>query len=98
MLRPESLALTALLAFLISFGPLSIDLFPAVDAEIGRALAAPASQVQLTISLYLVGYAIGQIAYGPISDRYGRKPVLIAAYLIYCASTVVCFSPQTSRY
>ena len=59
--------------------------------EIGRALDAPASQVQLTISLYLVGYAIGQIVYGPISDRYGRKPVLIAAFVIYCASTVVCF-------
>ncbi|HVG50244.1 MAG TPA: multidrug effflux MFS transporter [Xanthobacteraceae bacterium] len=91
MLRPDSFALTALLAFLISFGPLSIDLFLPSMPEIGLALSAPASQMQLTISLYLVGYAIGQIVYGPVSDRYGRKPVLLLAYVTYCLSSAVCF-------
>jgi MFS transporter, DHA1 family, multidrug resistance protein len=42
-------------------------------------LGASTAQVQLTLSSYLVGFAIGQIIYGPISDRYGRKPRIIYA-------------------
>jgi MFS transporter, DHA1 family, multidrug resistance protein len=94
-LRPDTLALTALLAFLTSFGPLSVDLYLPSMPEIGRALSASEPQVQLTLSLYLVGYAIGQLIYGPIADRLGRKPVLVAAFLIYCAGTVVCLASHT---
>ncbi len=90
MFRPDTLAHTALLAFLISFGPLSVDLYLPSMPEIGRALAATPGAVQLTISLYLVGFAIGQIVYGPVSDRVGRRPILIVAFLLYCAATVVC--------
>jgi len=89
-LRPDTFALTALLGFLTSFGPLSVDLYLPSLPEVGRSLAASEPTVQLTISLYLVGYAIGQILYGPVSDRFGRKPVLLAAFLIYCAGTIVC--------
>jgi DHA1 family bicyclomycin/chloramphenicol resistance-like MFS transporter len=63
--------------------------------EIGRALDAPASQIQLTISLYLVAFAIGQIIYGPLSDRVGRVPVLLAAFAVYCVASVLCwFAPS----
>ena len=63
MLRPDSLAFTVLLAFLMSFGPLSIDLFLPSMPEIGRSLGAPAAQLQFTISLYLAAFAVGQIVY-----------------------------------
>jgi DHA1 family bicyclomycin/chloramphenicol resistance-like MFS transporter len=90
MLRPDTLALTALLALLTAVGPLSVDLYlPALPA-IGRTFAAEPAAVQLTISVYLIGFAIGQVAYGPLSDRHGRKPVMLAAMLIYCAATLVC--------
>ena len=59
MLRPGSLALTALLALVTAIGPLSIDLYLPAMPEIGRLLDAPASQVQLTISVYLIGFASG---------------------------------------
>jgi DHA1 family bicyclomycin/chloramphenicol resistance-like MFS transporter len=95
MLRPDSLAFTLLLSFLMSFGPLSIDLFLPSMPEIGHALGAPAARLQLTISLYLVAFAIGQIIYGPISDRVGRVPVLLAAFAIYCVASVLCwFAPS----
>ena len=82
-------------AFLMSFGPLSIDLFLPSMPEIGRALGAPAAQLQLTISLYLAAFAIGQIIYGPLSDRVGRVPVLLAAFAIYCVASVLCwFAPS----
>jgi MFS transporter, DHA1 family, multidrug resistance protein len=90
MLRPGSFALTALLALVTAIGPLSIDLYLPAMPEIGRLLDAPASQVQLTISVYLIGFASGQIVYGPVSDRYGRKPVLMTALVIFCVATLVC--------
>jgi DHA1 family bicyclomycin/chloramphenicol resistance-like MFS transporter len=90
MLRPDTLALTALLALLTAIGPLSVDLYLPSLPAIGRAFAVEPAAVQLTISLYLIGFAAGQIAYGPLSDRHGRKPVMFAAMLIYCVATVVC--------
>ena len=74
MLRPDTLALTAVLALLTAVGPLSVDMYLPSLPDIGRELAARPAQVQLTISFYLVGFALGQIVYGPISDRHGRKP------------------------
>ena len=85
MLRPGSLALTLLLAMLTGLGPLSVDMYLASLPSIGRLLDAPTSQVQLTISAYLVGFAIAQVFYGPLSDRHGRRPVLLVALGIYLA-------------
>jgi len=90
MLRPGSFALTLLLALLTGMGPLSVDMYLASLPDMGRLLGAPASQVQLTISFYLFGFAIAQVFYGPLSDRHGRKPVLLAALAIYLTATLAC--------
>jgi len=80
MLRPNTLALTAVLALLTAVGPLSVDMYLPSLPDIGRELNSPPAQVQLTISFYLVGFALGQIVYGPLSDRHGRKPVLLGCF------------------
>ena len=90
MLRADTFALTALLAALTAIGPLSTDMYLPSLPDIARALAASTAQVQLTISAYLIGFAVGQIIYGPISDRQGRKPVLLAALGLYSAATLIC--------
>jgi len=90
MLRPDTLALTVLLALLTAIGPLSMDLYLPALPEISRVLAAPPSEVQLTISAYLVGFGIGQLVYGPLADEHGRKPVMLAALAIYVAATLAC--------
>ena len=90
MLRPGSFALTLLLAMLTAVGPLSMDMYLASLPAIGRLLDAPTSQVQLTISAYLIGFAFSQILYGPLSDRHGRRPVLLAALCIYMVATLIC--------
>ncbi len=98
MLRPGSLALTLLLAMLTGIGPLSVDMYLASLPSIGRLLSAPISQVQLTISAYLIGFAVAQVFYGPLSDRHGRRPVLLAALGIYLVATLACamaFSIET---
>jgi DHA1 family bicyclomycin/chloramphenicol resistance-like MFS transporter len=93
--RPGSFALTALLALLSAMGPFSIDVFLPSLPDMGRALNATPVEVQMTISLYLIGFAAGQIVYGPISDRLGRKPVLLAALATYCIATVIsCVAPS----
>ncbi len=90
MLRAGTFALTALLAALSAVGPLTTDMYLPSLPDIARQLDASTTQVQLTLSAYLIGFAVGQIFYGPISDRHGRKPVLIAALALYCAASLAC--------
>lgn len=90
MLRPGTFALTALLAALSAVGPLSTDMYLPSLPDIARQLSASTPQVQFTISAYLIGFAVGQILYGPVSDRHGRKPVLLGAVAIYCVATLAC--------
>src|SRR5690349_5338040 len=90
MLRPDTFALTALLALLTAFGPVSTDMYLPSLPDIGRVLSASPAEVQLTLSAYLIGFAIGQITYGPFSDRYGRRPVLLIALALFCAGSLVC--------
>ena len=90
MLRPGTFALTALLAALSAIGPLTTDMYLPSLPDIARQLGSSTAQVQLTISAYLIGFAVGQILYGPVSDRHGRKPVLLAALALYCVSSLVC--------
>jgi MFS transporter, DHA1 family, multidrug resistance protein len=95
MLRPGSFALTLLLSLLTGLGPLSMDMYLPSLPAIGQALQAPTAQVQLTISSYLFGFAAGQIVYGPISDRFGRRPVILAALVLYGIGSVFCAVTQS---
>jgi DHA1 family bicyclomycin/chloramphenicol resistance-like MFS transporter len=90
MLRPDTFALTALLSLLTALGPVAVDMYLPSFPEIGRVLAASPATVQLTLSLYLACYAVGQVIYGPLSDRYGRLPVMRAALAIYCTASLAC--------
>jgi MFS transporter, DHA1 family, multidrug resistance protein len=95
MLRPGTFALTMLLAALTALGPLSIDMYLPSLPDIGRVLAAPTARVQLTVSSYLIGFAVGQLFYGPLSDRHGRRPVLFAALAVYVTGTGICAATQS---
>jgi DHA1 family bicyclomycin/chloramphenicol resistance-like MFS transporter len=75
---------------LTGLGPLSMDMYLASLPAIGHVLGAPASQVQLTISFYLIGFAVAQVFHGPLSDRHGRRPVLIATLGLYLIASLAC--------
>src|SRR6516162_2744341 len=90
MLRPDTIGLTTLLGLLTAFGPVATDMYIPSMPEISRLLDASTSEVQLTLSSYLAGIAIGQVIYGPISDQYGRKPVLLLALVLFCGASALC--------
>src|SRR5690242_1055012 len=90
MLAPGTFALTLLLAALSATGPISTDLYLPSLPAIAAGLNSDASHVQFTISAFLVGFAIGQIVYGPFSDRHGRKPLLLVSMGIFLAASVMC--------
>ena len=69
-------------------------IIPALPAT-ARALDMSISTTQLTITLYLIGLAVGQLFYGPVSDRFGRRPVLLAGLsLFFLASVVTACAPN----
>src|ERR1700735_874775 len=84
MLHPGTFSLTLLLSFLTALGPLTMDMYLPSLPAIGQALDASTVQVQLTISSYLIGFACGQIIYGPVSDRIGRRAGILAGLGVLC--------------
>jgi DHA1 family bicyclomycin/chloramphenicol resistance-like MFS transporter len=72
-----------------------MDMYLPSLPDIAHVLGAPVARTQLTISSYLIGFAVGQMIYGPLSDRYGRRPVLLAAVALYLASTLACAAAQS---
>jgi MFS transporter, DHA1 family, multidrug resistance protein len=78
-----------LLVAMTACGTLGMHIIiPALPAT-ARALGMSVGTSQLTITLYLIGLAIGQLLYGPISDRFGRRPVMLAGLSLFTAASIV---------
>lgn len=77
-----------LIAAMSAVGPVSIDMylpgFPMIERDLGS------QGVERTMASYLVGIAIGQLFYGPISDRFGRKPPLYVGFVLYSLGALGC--------
>lgn len=85
--RPDR-APFALIVAITACGTLGMHLIIPALPETAHALGVSAGAIQLTITLYLIGLAIGQLVYGPISDRFGRRPVLIAGLALFTLAGV----------
>lgn len=89
-LRPDTLAMTAVLAMLTALGPLSTDFYLPSLPEIVRVMDTDVAGAQATLSSFLFGFAAGQILWGPLSDKLGRKPVLLAGLGLFAVATLAC--------
>ncbi|MCB4820245.1 multidrug effflux MFS transporter [Roseicella aerolata] len=77
-----------LLVAMTGLGPFTMQmLIPSLPA-LAVALAVPYATIQLTLTLFLAGVAAGQLVYGPLSDRYGRKPLLMGGLVLYLVGSV----------
>ena len=79
---PPSFGLAVLLTTLVALGPLSTDLYLPALPTLARVFASDAAGVQLTLSVFLAGFAVGQLFYGPLSDRFGRRPLMLGGLAI----------------
>lgn len=87
--------LRMLLTALVAFGPLSTDLYlPALPMMVD-SLRTDVASVQLTLSVFLLGFAASQLIYGPLSDRYGRRPALLWGVAIYVIASIGCIFATT---
>ena len=86
--EPKPAAVLGVLGALTAFGPLSIDMYLPALPTIQRELETSAAATQRTLSAYFLGLAIAQLAYGPLSDRYGRRKPLFFGLSLYAASSI----------
>lgn len=79
-----------ILALLTALEPLSIDLYLPGFIKMSEAFSVPVSSVQISLTTFLGGFALGQLIWGPLADKYGRKKPIIASLLIYILATFAC--------
>lgn len=89
-----NLRMILILGALSAFGPLAIDFYLPAFPAMAQAFATDEKHVQTTLAAYFLGLSIGQLAYGPIADRFGRRlPLLFGVALFVIASLVCAFAP-----
>jgi len=79
-----------ILGTLSSFGPMSMDMYLPALPTIERDFLTTASNAQLTLSSFTIGFAIGPLLYGPLSDRFGRRPLLLFGITFYVVAGLFC--------
>jgi DHA1 family bicyclomycin/chloramphenicol resistance-like MFS transporter len=87
-----------LMGALTAIGPISIDMYLPAFPEMAANLGATGSQVERTLAAYLIGMAGAQLIYGPLADRFGRKPPLYGALIVYILASAGCALAPTVEF
>jgi len=90
LFRPGSLALVALIGTWFGIGPIATDMFLPALAALPGIFSVDVPTAQQTMSVYLAGFALGQLIYGPVADRLGRRPAIIGGALLFSAASFAC--------
>ncbi len=93
--RPQRSRVILTLGLLTTIGPFSIDLYLPAFRQIAEALDTDLDRVALSLSSFFIGLAAGQLVYGPLLERYGRKRPLYAGMAIYLVTTLACMWVET---
>ncbi len=86
----NKLHLILILGLLTAIGPFSIDMYLPAFPDIAKGLHTSVSSVMLSLSSFFIGISVGQLIYGPLLERFGRKKPLYVGLLIYAVSSVAC--------
>jgi DHA1 family bicyclomycin/chloramphenicol resistance-like MFS transporter len=96
MTRKQSLTLILILGALSTIGPFSIDMYLPGFPAIARDLNTSISVVQLSLTSYFIGVAVGQLLYGPLLDRFGRRIPLYVGLILYVLASIGCALVNTA--
>ena len=94
-MKPHNTFLIFLLGCLAAITPLSIDIYLPGFVNIATDFATILDKVSSSLSAFLIGVAVCQLFYGPLLDRFGRKPPLLTGLLVYCIASFACMLSQT---
>lgn len=97
MSRRQLAGFVLILGALTAFSSMSIDMYLPAFPKMARDLGIPLGMVQLSISAFLYGSAAGQLFYGPLADRWGRRIPLLTGLSLYVASTIGCALVRTGE-
>lgn len=95
MLTPSIRSLAILLAMLTAVAPFAVDMYlPAMQA-MASDLATPIHYVEISVSTFLLGFALGQLVGGPTSDRFGRKPTIALGLILFSITSLLLTQTQS---
>jgi DHA1 family bicyclomycin/chloramphenicol resistance-like MFS transporter len=86
--RKKYIFYALILGFLTMIGPISIDTFLPMVPSIAKGLNVSIGSIEFSLTAIFTGNAIGQIIYGPVSDRFGRRPIILIALFIFFIATI----------
>ena len=92
MSSPARSWLLPLIIVLVAFGPVSTDLYLPSLPRLAEVFGTTFAAAQLTLSVFLVGFACGMLVYGPLSDRFGRRAVLVGGILLFVVASGACLA------
>jgi DHA1 family bicyclomycin/chloramphenicol resistance-like MFS transporter len=84
------LSLLLVLGALSAFGPMAIDFYLPSFPALAQYFSTSVEQVQWSVAVYFLGLALGQLFYGPLVDRFGRRPALLVGVLLFSLASVGC--------
>jgi DHA1 family bicyclomycin/chloramphenicol resistance-like MFS transporter len=87
---PRRLPSIVILVAMSAIGPMALNIFMPSMPGLARHFQVDYGLVQLTLTFYLIGLGLAQLVYGPLSDRYGRRPVLLCGLAIFCVGSLLC--------
>ena len=85
-----NLRILLILGALSAFGPLAIDFYLPSFPAVAQQFVTDVEHVQLTLAAYFIGLAGGQLLYGPLADRFGRRRPLLLGVSLFCLASVAC--------
>lgn len=94
-IHPTSFAFTLLLGFLAAVPYSGIDINLPALAATGATLGASPSEVGLTMSAFMLSLAVAPLVYGPVSDRVGRKPVVVFGLALFVIASLACTAARS---
>lgn len=95
---PNRILIIVILGALSTISPFAIDMYLPAFPEVANALHTSTAHVQLSIVSYFAGFSIGQLIYGPLLDRFGRKRPLYAGLTLFIAASALCMSAQNVEF